>query len=166
MSNNKIIEFPINQKGLTDFFQLTKLRLSISVVMSSMAGYFLAVDIIDFFTLFLLTVGGFSMVGASNVFNQIFEKDLDKLMPRTQNRPLPDERMQIKTAMLIGVILTLVGILSLYLINIKTAFFASISTFLYTCLYTPLKQKNTTFSLCRSLSRSNPFYAWMGSSNK
>ena len=48
MSNNKIIEFPINQKGLTDFFQLTKLRLSISVVMSSMAGYFLAVDIIDF----------------------------------------------------------------------------------------------------------------------
>ncbi len=167
MSNNKIIEFPINQKGLTDFFQLTKLRLSISVVMSSMAGYFLAVDIIDFFTLFLLTVGGFSMVGASNVFNQIFEKDLDKLMPRTQNRPLPDERMQIKTAMLIGVILTLVGILSLYLINIKTAFFASISTFLYTCLYTPLKQKTPLSVFVGAFPGAIPFMlGWVAATNE
>ena len=167
MSNNKIIEFPINQKGLSDFFQLTKLRLSISVVMSSMAGYFLAVDIIDFFTLFLLTVGGFSMVGASNVFNQIFEKDLDKLMPRTQNRPLPDERMQIKTAMLIGVILTLIGILSLYLINIKTAFFASISTFLYTCLYTPLKQKTPLSVFVGAFPGAIPFMlGWVAATNE
>ena len=167
MSNNKIIEFPINHKGLTDFFQLTKLRLSISVVMSSMAGYFLAVDIIDFFTLFLLTVGGFSMVGASNVFNQIFEKDLDKLMPRTQNRPLPDERMQIKTAMLIGVILTLIGILSLYLINIKTAFFASISTFLYTCLYTPLKQKTPLSVFVGAFPGAIPFMlGWVAATNE
>ena len=110
MPNNKTIEFQLNQQVLTDFFQLTKLRLSVSVVVSSIAGYFLAVDLIDFIILLLLTVGGFSMVGASNVFNQIFEKDLDKLMSRTKNRPLPDDRMQIKTAMLIGVILTLIGI--------------------------------------------------------
>ena len=96
MLNNKTIEFSLNQKVLTDFFQLTKFRLSISVIASSIAGYFLAVDQIDFFILLLLTVGGFAMVGASNVFNQIFEKDLDKLMARTKNRPLPDERMQIK----------------------------------------------------------------------
>ena len=116
MPNNKTIEFQLNQQVLTDFFQLTKVRLSVSVVVSSIAGYFLAVDLIDVIILLLLTVGGFSMVGASNVFNQIFEKDLDKLMSRTKKRPLPDERMQIKTAMLIGVILTLIGIFSLYLI--------------------------------------------------
>ena len=81
------------------------------------------------------------MVGASNVFNQIFEKDLDKKMLRTQNRPLPDGRIQPKTAMYIGVMLTLIGVVCLYLINLKTAFFACISTFLYACLYTPLKQK-------------------------
>ena len=50
------------------------------------------------------------MVGASNVFNQIFEKDLDKKMLRTQNRPLPGERIQPKTAMYIGVMLTLIGV--------------------------------------------------------
>ena len=138
MPNNKTIEFQLNQQVLTDFFQLTKLRLSVSVVISSIAGYFLAVDLIDVIILLLLTIGGFSMVGASNVFNQIFEKDFDKLMSRTKNRPLPDDRMQTKTAMLIGVILTLIGIFSLYLINIKTAFFASVSTFLYTCIYTCL----------------------------
>ena len=55
MLNNKTIEFPLNQKVLTDFFQLTKFRLSISVVASSVAGYFLAVDLIDFFILLLLT---------------------------------------------------------------------------------------------------------------
>ena len=107
------------------------------------------------------------MVGASNVFNQIFEKDLDKLMPRTQNRPLPDERMQIKTAMLIGVILTLIGILSLYLINIKTAFFASISTFLYTCLYTPLKQKTPLSVFVGAFPGAIPFMlGWVAATNE
>ena len=60
------------------------------------------------------------MVGASNVFNQIFEKDLDKKMLRTQNRPLPDKRIQPKTAMYLGVMLTLIGVVCLYLINLKT----------------------------------------------
>ena len=62
-------------------------------------------------------------------------------MVRTQKRPLPDERMNPKSALFIGVILTLIGVASLYIINIKTAFFASISIFLYACIYTPLKQK-------------------------
>ena len=167
MLNNKTIEFSLNQKVLTDFFQLTKFRLSISVIASSIAGYFLAVDQIDFFILLLLTVGGFAMVGASNVFNQIFEKDLDKLMARTKNRPLPDERMQTKTAMLIGVILTLIGIFSLYLINIKTAFFASVSTFLYTCLYTPLKQKTPLSVFVGAFPGAIPFMlGWVAATNE
>jgi len=83
------------------------------------------------------------MVGASNVFNQVFEKDLDKLMERTKNRPLPTGRILPNTALFIGVILTLIGIAALYVINIKTAFFASLSIFLYACFYTPLKQKTS-----------------------
>ena len=79
--------------NITDFTELTKVRLSVSVVISSIAGYFLAVDVVNYSTLLLLTIGGYAMVGASNVFNQVFEKDLDKLMERTQNRPLPKNRI-------------------------------------------------------------------------
>jgi len=82
----KTISVNTRYQNLIDFSQLTKLRLSISIVLSSIAGYFLAVEEINYYSLGLLIIGGFSMVGASNVFNQIFEKDLDKKMLRTQNR--------------------------------------------------------------------------------
>ena len=72
-----------------DLKQVTKFRLSVSVVFSSIAGYLLAAETIQIATLVMLAVGGYCMVGASNVFNQIIEKDPDKLMKRTQNRPLP-----------------------------------------------------------------------------
>ena len=141
MRQNETLISENKQLTLSDFSQLTKFRLSITVVISSIAGYFLAVDTVHYPTLLLLILGGYAMVGASNAFNQVFEKDLDKLMLRTQNSPLPTGRMQPNRALFIGVILTLIGISALYSINLKTAFFASLSIFLYACVYTPLKQK-------------------------
>ena len=121
------------------FISLTKARLALSVVFSSIAGYFLAVDEVDFNELILLVIGGYSIVGASNSFNQIIEKDKDVLMDRTKNRPLPAKEITTQNAFWISVFLTLIGLLCLYFINYKTAFFAAISVFLYTCVYTPLK---------------------------
>ncbi|MAV13854.1 MAG: protoheme IX farnesyltransferase [Flavobacteriaceae bacterium] len=121
------------------FTSLTKARLALSVVFSSVAGYFLAVDVVDFSDLILLVVGGYCIVGASNSFNQIIEKDKDALMDRTKNRPLPAKEITTQNAFWISVFLTLIGIFCLYFINYKTAFFAAISVFLYTCVYTPLK---------------------------
>ena len=121
------------------FISLTKARLALSVVFSSIAGYFLAVDVVDFNELILLVIGGYSIVGASNSFNQIIEKDKDLLMDRTKNRPLPAKEITTQNAFWISVFLTLIGLLCLYFINYKTAFFAAISVFLYTCVYTPLK---------------------------
>ena len=121
------------------FISLTKARLALSVVFSSIAGYFLAVDVVDFNELILLVIGGYSIVGASNSFNQIIEKDKDVLMDRTKNRPLPAKEITTQNAFWISVFLTLIGLLCLYFINYKTAFFAAISVFLYTCVYTPLK---------------------------
>ena len=121
------------------FISLTKARLALSVVFSSIAGYFLAVDTVDFNELILLVIGGYSIVGASNSFNQIIEKDKDVLMDRTKNRPLPAKEITTQNAFWISVFLTLIGLLCLYFINYKTAFFAAISVFLYTCVYTPLK---------------------------
>ena len=79
----------IKHNILSDFKQLTKFGLSLSVVFSSIAGYLLAVRIIDYKILFLLAIGGYCMVGASNAFNQIIERVPDSLMIRTKNRPMP-----------------------------------------------------------------------------
>jgi len=117
------------------------MRLALSVVFSSLAGYLLGAETVDFKTLVLLAFGGYFMVGASNAFNQIIEKDLDALMNRTKTRPIPAGRMTVNTAFIIASIFTLLGIIILYTINKQTAMFGAISIFLYTCVYTPLKTK-------------------------
>ena len=115
--------------------------MSISVLFSSVAGYFLGAESIGLDVLALLVIGGYCMVGASNVFNQIIERDLDALMERTKSRPLPAGHMTVNQAMALGLILTLIGLVSLYWINQKTAMFGAISIFLYVSVYTPLKTK-------------------------
>ena len=117
------------------------MRLALSVVFSSVAGYLLGVDSVNFTTLFLLALGGYFMVGASNAYNQIIEKNLDALMDRTKNRPIPAGRMTVRTAFIIATLFTILGISILYYINAQTALFGAISIFLYTCAYTPLKTK-------------------------
>jgi|TARA_R110000751_G_scaffold155796_1_gene261129 heme o synthase len=131
----------ISPSLIRNFTEITKLRLSVSVVFSSVAGYLLGADSIDFYVLFLLCVGGYCMVGASNVFNQIIERDLDALMERTKNRPLPAGHMTVRTAFILASILTVLGIIVLYTINPITAMFGAISIFMYVSLYTPLKTK-------------------------
>ncbi|VXB71829.1 heme o synthase [Maribacter litoralis] len=122
-----------------DFKEITKARLAISVVFSSIAGYFLGAYEIQWTQVLLLAFGGYCMVGASNAYNQVIEKDLDALMKRTQNRPIPAGRMSVNIAMTVAIVLTVLGVLSLYLLNSKTAMFGAISIFLYTSVYTPLK---------------------------
>lgn len=125
----------------TDFKEVTKAGLTISVVFSSIAGYLLGMVHFDWLSLFLLIFGGYCLVGASNAYNQIIEKDLDFLMNRTRNRPVPSGRMSVNTAMAIAVVMTLFGLVALYILNPKTAMFGAISLFLYTSAYTPLKTK-------------------------
>lgn len=124
------------------FTAITKARLTISVMFSTLAGYALGVDswnISTFKVLLLLSIGGYCMVGASNVFNQIIEKDLDALMDRTKNRPLPAGDISKQNAFILAVILTVLGLAILYSVNQKTALFGAISIFMYVSLYTPLK---------------------------
>lgn len=92
-----------------DFFQLTKMRLALSVVFSSLAGYLLAAETISFVSILLLFFGGYFMVGASNTFNQLIERDKDGLMERTLNRPLPKNRVNISQAIFIAILLTILG---------------------------------------------------------
>ena len=133
----------INLKSLfLDFKEITKAGLAISVVFSSIVGYLLGFSETHPFsiiTLLLLAIGGYCMVGASNIFNQVIEKDLDAKMERTKNRPVPSGRMSVNNALILGFVLTFVGLVVLYVINPKTAMFGAISIFMYVSLYTPLK---------------------------
>ncbi len=125
-----------------EFKEITKARLAISVVFSTIAGYLIAVpdfSEIQYMTLVLLSVGGYCMVGASNVFNQIIERDLDAKMDRTKNRPIASGRVKPNSALILACVLTILGIVILYIVNPKTAMFGAISIFLYTSVYTPLK---------------------------
>ncbi|WP_396167861.1 heme o synthase [Flavobacterium sp.] len=125
-----------------DFKAITKAGLAISVVFSSIAGFLLGVSdfqSLHWLILLKLAIGGYCMVGASNAYNQVIEKDLDALMDRTKNRPVASGRMAPNLALVVASVLTLVGIALLYTINPKTAMFGAISIFLYTSIYTPLK---------------------------
>ena len=130
----------IKHKSLfSEILILIKYRLSFSVVLSSVASYLLAFEIFSTSTFILLIIGGFLVVGSSNGFNQIIERERDSLMSRTLNRPLPSGNMSIYQAIIICSILGLVGLFMLYTINFRTAFFGFVSMIIYLAVYTPLK---------------------------
>jgi protoheme IX farnesyltransferase len=155
------------KKVFSDYKQLAKVGLSLSVVFSSIAGYLLAIDIINYQVLFLLGLGGFLMVAASNAFNQIIEKDTDALMKRTMNRPLPTGRMSKTTALIFAILFAIVGLAILYSINPKSALFGAISIFLYTCAYTPMKPISPLAVFVGALPGAIPFMlGWVAATNE
>lgn len=156
----------IKNSVFKNFAEITKIRLSISVLFSSIAGYFLGAESIDYNILLLLIVGGYCMVGASNVYNQIIERDLDALMDRTKNRPIPSGRMEVRTAFIIAIILTIIGIVTLYIINPITAMFGAICIFMYVSLYTPLKTKTPLSVFVGAFPGAIPFMlGWVAATN-
>jgi len=152
-----------------DFAAITKAGLAVSVVFSSIAGYLLGV--VDFnelriSTLLMLVVGGYCMVGASNAFNQVIEKDLDALMDRTKNRPVASGRMSTNHALFVASLLTIAGLILLYFINPKSAMFGAISIFLYTSVYTPLKQYSPLSVFVGAFPGAIPFMlGWVAATN-
>ncbi|MEJ2585493.1 MAG: heme o synthase [Robiginitalea sp.] len=150
----------------TDFKEITKAKLAVSVVFSAIAGYLLGADEIRVVPILLLTFGGYCMVGASNAFNQVIERDLDSLMYRTKNRPIPSGRISVPLAMTIAIVLTLAGIVQLYLLNPRTALFGTLSIFLYTCVYTPLKTVTPLSVFAGAIPGAIPFMlGWVAATN-
>jgi len=127
---------------LKDYMELVKLRLSFLVVFSSAFGFILgSVASVDWFTLLMFSIGGFLVSGASITINQIAEKDYDKLMKRTANRPLPTGRVDNNEAILFAGIIGIIGLgIILIYTNLFTVLLALSSMLLYSFVYTPLKR--------------------------
>ena len=133
-----------NQKEtslIKEVIRLGKLRLSTSVVFSSVAGYILGFQEFNWVHFFLLIIGGITVVAASNALNQMYEKDRDALMNRTKNRPLPLGTMSMRQAWITSIVLLVVGLSALYVINPMTSYFGALSVVLYAVVYTPLKAR-------------------------
>ncbi|MBR9859477.1 protoheme IX farnesyltransferase [bacterium] len=138
------ISIPLSQvkSKARDYNQLIKFRLTFTVVLSSVLGFLLGTQgAVDYGSLWALVIGGFLVVASSNGINQIIEKDFDKLMTRTANRPIAQNRMSILEAGIFCGITGIVGvsILGLYL-NMYAALLGFASLMSYAFIYTPLKR--------------------------
>lgn len=126
---------------LRAFGELLKMRLSLLVAFSCAFGFVLGSREVDILTLLFVFVGGFLVSGASITLNQIFEKDLDKIMRRTMRRPLPTQRVTVQEAWIFaGLCLTAGTALLLLYTNILTVCLSLLSMVLYSFVYTPLKR--------------------------
>jgi protoheme IX farnesyltransferase len=146
--------------------ELTKFRLTLSVVFSSFISYFLGASEVNLIQLFYLIAGGILIVSSSNIFNQIIERDLDKLMKRTQNRPLPKKEITPKLALFLAILSALIGLIFMYLINLKVAILAAVSIFLYTAIYTPMKLISPISVFVGAIPGAFPFMiGWVAATN-
>ena len=146
--------------------ELTKFRLTLSVVFSSFISYFLGASEVNLIQLFYLIAGGILIVSSSNIFNQIIERDLDKLMKRTQNRPLPKKEITPKLALFLAILSALMGLIFMYLINLKVAILAAVSIFLYTAVYTPMKLISPLSVFIGAIPGAFPFMiGWVAATN-
>ncbi|WP_317900069.1 heme o synthase [Aurantibacillus circumpalustris] len=131
----------------TGFVKLTKFRLGALVVFSAIITYFTVTETVLWTQLLALSLGGFLVTSAANGFNQIIEKDLDKLMDRTKDRPMPTEVLSINEAFAFCTVFGIGGTILLWVYtNPLCGILGFLSIILYALLYTPLKRK-TPFSV-------------------
>lgn len=125
------------------YYELIKFRLSALVTFSAVFGFILGDSGVMFSwgKFFALMVGGFLISGASGAANEIWERDYDKLMKRTQNRPLPTKQISLSEAYWFTSIIALIGISILWVFtNPLTTGLGVLSMILYVFVYTPLKR--------------------------
>ena len=138
---NLIVSENIFAQKFRAYFDLTKFRLSSTVVFSSAIGFTLASDKVVWSKLILFSIAAFATTAAANIINQIIERNLDKLMTRTENRPLPSGRLSVREAAIFGWIMAAIAMYVLfYEFNYKAGLLALLSMILYGFVYTPLKR--------------------------
>ena len=138
----------ISEKGflaqkLEDYKALTKIGLSMTVALSAALGYLFRADIstMHWSSFGLFVIAGLMVTCASNILNEIIEKDTDKLMERTMRRPLPTGNMSVAEAMITAGVMGVIGVLILsFRFNLTAGVLSAVSLLTYVFIYTPLKK--------------------------
>lgn len=126
---------------ISGFFKLSKLGLGSLVVFSAIVTYFTVATHINIYAVIAITVGGLFVTSAANGFNQIIEKDFDRLMDRTKNRPMPTGVLSDVEAFIFCIFFGIAGTILLWVFtNPLCGILGFISIILYAVVYTPLKR--------------------------
>jgi protoheme IX farnesyltransferase len=126
-----------------DFVALAKPRITLMVIVTTAGGLFLAPTRVDLRTVVCTLLGVALIVAGANALNMVIERDVDRHMTRTRNRPLPAGRLTPKQALVFGVALSVVSVPILaFGVNALTAFLAVLANVIYVLAYTPLKQRS------------------------
>jgi heme o synthase len=128
-----------------DFFELTKPRLTLLSVLTTLAGFWIGSrEAIDALLLTHTLLGTFMVGAACGVLNMVIEREHDAQMRRTMNRPIPAGRLGAGEARIFGIVLAVLGMVYLMLaVNLLTAGIAAATFVSYVFLYTPLKRRST-----------------------
>lgn len=147
----------IHPPAWRDYLTLTKPRITAMCLMMTAGGYWLAMSRFAWLHLLWTLLGTTAVVGGSCVLNMYAERENDKKMRRTAQRPLPAGRMAAWKALVFGVVLSLAGmaILAIF-VNVLTAALSAIALFSYVGLYTPLKRKTSLFLLIGTIPGAMP----------
>ncbi len=130
-----------------DFYELTKPRMNFLVLVTTLVGFYMATGAhgtINWALLLPTLVGTALCAAGASVLNQYVERDLDKLMPRTKDRPVPAGRIAPAEARVTGIVLGVAGVITLSLcVNVLTALLGGLTLLSYVLVYTPLKRVTT-----------------------
>jgi len=130
---------------VADLKQLVKMRLTMTVVFSASIAFLIGSKQqgdINWINWLILTAGGFLVTGSANGFNEIIERDLDRMMKRTADRPIPAGRMTTGQALVLSLLMGIAGTYTLVTLNFVAGLLSVFSILLYAFFYTPLKRKS------------------------
>ncbi len=141
MNTDKLSFSSAIKQKIEDYKVLVKHRLNLLVVFSATLSYITTVKgSINWKDVAILSLAGFLVTGASNALNEVFEKDFDKQMKRTENRPLVTGRMTVTEAVLAAGLMSLIGLMLLATFNPMTVLLGALSLVSYAFVYTPMKR--------------------------
>jgi protoheme IX farnesyltransferase len=142
-------ETAIPARRSADFLALTKPRLNLLVLMTTLGGLYLAApDGVPLDVLFHTLVGTALVAGGAAALNQVWERKTDRLMRRTASRPLPGGRLDAAQGTWFGVVLSITGLVQLAAgVNFTSAWVAAVTLVSYVLMYTPLKTRTSLATL-------------------
>ncbi len=151
------IESPGAAAVFSDYLELTKARLSLTVVVSGVVGYSLGASTLETAHLLWFTLGTLLLVAGANAFNQVLEREPDARMRRTAQRPIPSGRISAADAALAATLSTVLGLVLLFTHCGPLTGALGVSAFLvYVLVYTPMKRRSSWSTLPGAISGAMP----------
>jgi len=143
------LELTRRRVRISDFVELTKPRITLLVLITTLVGFYMGSrDRLSFFLLFHTILGTALVASGASALNQYFERDLDARMMRTRHRPLPDGRLVPNDALIFSCIVSVMGVAYLAVfVNALTAALGAATLTGYVLVYTPLKTRTALCTL-------------------